>query len=133
MDQYVYSVGIVCLLTSGCTTRQVGYTALGAGAGGGIGYFLHHDGKEAVIGGLAGALAGDLGAQWQDKSDKVKHDKVYEEGYKQAKVDIAVKNWEDNTGKGTAPKKRLVNVLVPKGEKDNVIYDQREITLEDYR
>ena len=121
MDKYLYLVGIMCLLTSGCTMRQAGYTALGAGAGGGIGYSLHHDGKEAAIGGLAGALAGDLAAQWQEKSDKVKHDKVYEEGYKQAKVDIAVKNWEDNAGKGTAPKKRLVNVLIPKGTEDNVI------------
>ena len=131
MDKYLYAVGLICLLTAGCTMRQAGYTALGAGAGGGIGYSIHRDGKEAAIGGLTGALAGNLGAQWQDKIEKAKHDKTYQEGYRQAQADAAVKNWEDNTGKSAVPKKRLVSFMVPKHEENNVIYDAREV--QDYR
>jgi len=135
MDKYLYAVGLICLLTAGCTMRQAGYTALGAGAGGGVGYSLHHDGKEAAIGGLAGALTGNLAAQWQDKAEKTKHDKVYQEGYKQARVDIAINDWETNTGKDLAKRepKRLVSVMMPKREENNVIYDSQEVTVEDYR
>ena len=134
MDKYLYAVGLLCLLT-GCTMRQAGYTALGAGAGGGIGYSIHKDGKEAAIGGLAGALGGNLVAQWQDKSEKTKHDKDYKEGYQQARVDVAVNNWDTNTGNILAKRepKRLVSIMVPKREENNVIYDQREVTIEDYR
>jgi len=130
MGKYMYSVGLMCLLT-GCTFRDAGYTALGAGAGAGIGYSIHHNVKDAAIGGLGGALVGNVLAQWQDKSDKSKQDKSYKEGYTQAKVDIATKNWDDNTGKNQAPQKQLVTVMVPKGEENSVIYDQREIVLED--
>jgi len=135
MDKYLYAVGLICLLTAGCTMRQAGYTALGAGAGGGIGYSLHHDGKEAAIGALSGALTGNLAAQWQDKTEKTKHDKVYQEGYKQARVDVAVHDWETNTGRSLAKQepKRLVSVMIPKREENNVIYDSQEVTVEDYR
>ena len=132
-DKYLYWVGVFCLLTAGCTMKQAGYTTLGAAAGGGIGYSLHHQGKDAAIGALAGALTGNLAAQWQERSDKVKHNKEYEEGYKQAKVDTAIKNWEDNTGKGTEPKKQLVSIMMPKREENGVIYDQQQVTVEDYR
>ena len=130
MDKYLYSVGLMCLLT-GCTFRDAGYTALGAGAGAGIGYSIHHNVKNAVIGGLGGAIVGNVLAQWQDKSDKPKQDKSYKDGYSQAKVDIATKNWDDNTGKDQQPQKQVVTVMVPKGEENGVVYDQREITLED--
>ena len=129
MDKYVYSVGLMCLLT-GCTFRDAGYTALGAGAGAGIGYSIHHNIKDTVIGGLGGALVGNVLAQWQDKSDKTKQDKSYKQGYNQAKMDIANKNWDDNTGKGQQPQKQSVTVLIPKVEENGVIYDQREIELE---
>lgn len=131
MDKYIHWLGLICLLSTGCTMRQAGYTALGAAAGGGIGYSIHHDAKSAVIGGLGGALVGNLAGQWQDKIDKNKQDKSYRQGYNQAKVDIATKNWDDNTGKGQQPQKQLVTVMVPKGKEDGVIYDQREIILED--
>lgn len=133
MDKYVYSVGIICLLTAGCSMRQASYTALGAGAGGGIGYSIHHGAKEAAIGGTAGALVGNLTAQWQDKVEKNKHDRDYQEGYAKAKVDMAVKNWDQKTGKSIEPKKQLVSVMMPKREENGVIYDQRAITLEDYK
>jgi Glycine zipper len=131
LDKYIYWVGLICLLTSGCTLRQAGYTALGAGAGGGIGYSIHHNVKDAVIGGVGGALVGNLVGQWQDKSEKTKHDKSYQEGYNQAKVDVAKNNWDANTGKGTEPKKQLVTVMLPKREENGIVYDQREITVED--
>ncbi|MBI3601513.1 MAG: hypothetical protein HY209_01255 [Candidatus Omnitrophica bacterium] len=132
MDKYICSVGLVCLLT-GCSLRQAGYTAAGAAAGGGIGYSIHHDAKSAVLGGLGGALAGNLAGQWQDKAANAKHDKNYQEGYTQAKVDMANKNWDQNTGKGMEPRKKLVSIMVPKREENGVIYDQKEITLEDYQ
>ena len=130
MDKYMYSVGLMCLLT-GCTFRDAGYTALGAGAGAGIGYSIHHNIKDTIIGGLGGALVGDVLAQWQDKSDKTKQDKSYKDGYNQAKVDVATKNWDDNTGKSPEPQKQLVTVLVPKDKENGVIYEQREISLEE--
>ncbi len=130
---YMYWVGMACLLSAGCTMKQAGFTAVGTAAGGGIGYSINHDTKDAVIGGLGGALVGNLTAQWQERSDKIKHNKGYEEGYSQAKVDAAVKNWDDNTGKGMAPKKQLVSIMLPKREENNVIYDQRKITVEDYQ
>ena len=130
MDKYLYSVGLMCLFT-GCTFRDAGYTALGAGAGAGIGYSIHHNVKDTVIGGLGGALAGNLLAQWQDHSDKVKQDKSYKDGYNQAKVDIATKNWDDNTGKSQQSQKEFVTILVPKEKENGINYDQREITMED--
>jgi hypothetical protein len=130
MDKYMYAVGLMCLLT-GCSFRDAGYTALGAGAGAGIGYSIGHNTKDAVIGGLGGALVGNLAAQWQDKSDKTKADKSYKEGYNQARVDVATQNWDDNTGKGADPQKQVITVLVPKDEEDGIIYDQRELILED--
>ena len=132
-DKYIYSVGLLCLLSAGCSIRQAGYSAAGAAAGGGIGYSINHDAKDAVIGGLGGALVGDLVGQWQDKSEKVKQEKNYKAGYDQAKLDIAVENWDQNTGKGTQPKKKLVSVTLPKREENGVVYDQRQITVEDYQ
>lgn len=135
MDKYLYSVGLICLLTTGCSVRQAGYTAVGAGAGGAIGYAVHRDGKEAGMGALAGALAGNLIGQWQDKSEKTKKEKMYQEAYKQAKVDIASSNWDTNTGKDVNKQepKRLVTVMVPKREQNNVIYDAQQVKVEDYR
>ena len=130
MDKYLYSVGLMCLFT-GCSFRDAGYTALGAGAGAGIGYSIHHNVKDTVIGGLGGALAGNLLAQWQDHSDKVKQDKSYKDGYNQAKVDIATKNWDDNTGKSQQPQNEFDTVLVPQEKENGINYDQLEITLEE--
>ncbi len=132
-DKFTYSVLLICLLISGCTLRQAGYTTGGAAAGGGIGYAINHDGKEAAIGGLAGAIGGNLIGQWQDKSEKNKQDKSYKQGYSQANVDIATKNWEDNTGKGHEPTKQLVSFMIPKRVENDVIYDQQHITIEDYK
>ena len=135
MDKYLCSVGLMCLLT-GCTFRDAGYTALGAGAGAGIGYSIHHNVKDTVIGGLGGALVGNVVAQLQDHHDKVKKDKANAQAAMQAKVDEAINNWDENTGKDSVPTKEpkhLVSVVVPKREENGVVYDQQEFTLEDYR
>jgi len=135
MDKYIYTVGLMGLLT-GCTMRDAGYTALGAGAGAGIGYSIHHNVKDTVIGGLGGAMGGNVLAQWQDHHDKVKQDKANAQAAIQAKVDTAVNNWDENTGKNFVQKqepKRLVSIVVPKREENGVVYDQQEITLEDYQ
>jgi hypothetical protein len=131
-EKYILIVGLFTLFFSGCTFRDAGYTLGGAAVGGGIGYAIHHDPKEAVIGGLGGALVGNLGAQWQDKIDKNKQDKNYKDGYNQAKVDIANQNWNQNTGKDAGePEPQEQTVLVPKGVENGVIYNQREITVEE--
>lgn len=136
LSKYVCLVGVLCLLITGCSFRQAGYTATGAGLGGTAGYFVNRDKKEAAIGALGGALVGNIVGQWQDKSESVKRNKDYEEGYKKAQLDAAVRNWDKNTGKDSVEKqepKRLVSFMVPKRQENDVIYDQHEITIEDYR
>ncbi|MDE1920791.1 MAG: hypothetical protein KGJ09_07340 [Candidatus Omnitrophica bacterium] len=131
-NKYILFIGLLSVLSSGCTLRDAGYTLGGAAAGGGIGYAIHHDAKDAVIGGLGGALVGNLAAQWQDKIDKNKKDKSYKDGYNQARLDIAKQNWNDNTGKdadGPQPLERTV--LVPKDKENGVIYDQRAVAVEE--
>jgi hypothetical protein len=128
---------ITLILASGCSLRQAGYTVAGAGAGGAIGYSIHHDKKEATIGALGGALVGNIGAQIQDSSDKKKHKKDYEEGYAKAQVDIANENWQTGTGKysknSSDLSKRLARYKVPKREENGVVYDEHYITLEEYK
>jgi hypothetical protein len=136
MGRNLYIIGLLCLLT-GCSFRQAGYTVLGAGAGGGIGYVINHNPKDAIIGASSGALVGNLAGQWQDSNVKRKQKKDYDEGYRQAKVDLAIENWQEGTGKdsqnNTDLSKRLVRFKVPKREEDGVIYDEHYVTLEDYQ
>jgi len=129
-NKFVYLVCLVLVFT-GCTFRQAGYTVAGAAAGGGIGYAVGHNTKDAVIGGLGGALIGNLAGQWQDKSEKTKHDKDYQDGYNQAKLDVALKNWNENTGKDTGSKKELYSITLPKRQEDGILLDEQEITLEE--
>ena len=137
MARYLYLFGLLCLLT-GCTFRQAGYSVLGAGAGGGIGYAINpHDPKDAIIGATSGALVGNLAGQWQDNSEKRKQNKSYADGYRQAQVDVAMVDWQEGTGKdsqnNTEQTKRLVRFKVPKREEDGVVYDEHYVTLEDYQ
>ncbi len=125
------------LAVCGCSVKSALYTAGGTAAGAGIGYSYHHNGKDALVGGLAGGAAGALIGAIQDHSDKTKHKAGYDEGYKQAELDIAVKDWNDNTGRKSAQDKitykRLIEVKLPKREQDDVIYEEQYINLEDYR
>jgi hypothetical protein len=127
-------VGTVAMC--GCSVKSGLYTLGGTAAGAGVGYSYHHDGKGAAIGGLAGGTAGALLGGLQDNSDKARRKAGYEEGYKRAQLDVAVRDWEENTGKNSVQDerpKRLIEVKVPKQEENDVIYDEHYVTLEDYR
>lgn len=128
---------MLCLGVMGCTVKEIGYTALGTAAGAGVGYSYHKDSKEAVIGGAVGGTAGAIVAAVQEKTEKSKYKAGFEEGYSQAQVDIAVQNWNDNTGKCAHERKEVYKHLtrfkVPEKEQDNVLYESHYITLEDYR
>jgi hypothetical protein len=135
-NKFFYFLGLVCLFT-GCSIRQAGYSALGAGAGAGIGYSIHHNAKDAVIGGLGGAIVGDVTAQIQDSNEKKQNKKDYDKGYAQAQVDLADQNWQAGTGQysqnNNESTKRLARYKVPKREEDGVIYDEHYVTLEEYQ
>ena len=127
----------LCIGLMGCSVKRVGYTAVGAAAGAGIGYSYHNDTKEAAIGGVAGGTAGAILATVQENTENKKYKAGYEKGYNQSKVDTAVQNWDDNTGKCAHNQKNeskhLVSFKVPQREQDNVVYESHYVTLEDYR
>ena len=128
-NKHIYLICLIAVL-AGCTFRQAGYTVAGAAAGGGIGYAVGHNAKDAVIGGLGGALIGNLAGQWQDKSEKTKQDKSYQDGYTQAKLDMAIKNWDENTGRDAGSQNQQeYSIMLPKRQEDGIVYDQQEITL----
>ena len=134
MIQIIVLLSMVSMLLTGCSVRQAGYTAVGAGVGGTAGYFIHRDKKEAAIGALGGALVGNIAAQIQDSNQKKKQKADYDNGYRQAELDLANKNWDEGTGKMTYEQssltKRLETFKVPRREQDGVVYDQHYITLE---
>jgi hypothetical protein len=130
-------VFMLCLCVMGCSVRKIVYTGVGTAAGAGIGYSYHKDPKEAAIGGVAGGTAGVIVATVQENTENKKYKAGYEKGYNQAQVDIAVQNWNDNTGKCAHKRndeyKHLSTFKVPEREQDNVIYESHYVTLEDYR
>lgn len=130
-------VFMLCLGVMGCSVKKVVYTGVGTAAGAGIGYSYHKDLKEAAIGGVAGGTAGVIVAAVQENTENKKYKAGYEKGYNQAQVDIAVQNWNDNTGKCVHDRKEVYRHLtkfkVPEREQDNVIYESHYLTLEDYR
>ena len=121
----------------GCSVQRGVYTAGATAIGAGVGYSYHHSTKEAALGGLAGGAAGAIVGEIQDHIGNSKHKAGFEEGYKKAEADVAIKNWEQNTGKNAGVEKlsskRLIEVKVPRKEQDNVVYDDHYVTLEDYR
>ncbi len=135
-QRFFYSLGLVCLLT-GCSMRQAAYSGLGAVAGAGIGYSIHHNVKDTVIGGLGGAIVGDVTARIQDSNEKRQNKKEYDKGYAQAQVDLADQNWQAGTGQysqnNSESTRRLARFKVPKREEDGVVYDEHYITLEEYQ
>ncbi len=132
----VFVFGLIGLLT-GCSVRQAEYSGLGAAAGAGIGYSIHHNVKDTVIGGLGGAIVGDVTAQIQDSNQKKQTKKDYDAGYAQAQVDLANQDWQNGTGQysqnNTDSTKRLARYKVPRREEDGVIYDEHYVTLEEYQ
>jgi len=130
-------VFLLCLGVMGCSVKKVVYTGVGTAAGAGIGYSYHKDPQEAAIGAVAGGTAGAVVATVQENTENKKYKAGYEKGYNQAQVDIAVQNWNDNTGKCAHKRngeyKHLSTFKVPEREQDNVIYESHYVTLEDYR
>ncbi|MDP2654348.1 MAG: hypothetical protein Q8Q08_09995 [Candidatus Omnitrophota bacterium] len=130
-------VVMVCFGLMGCSVKRIGYTTVGTAAGAGIGYSYHKDPQEAAIGGVAGGASGAIVATVQENTENKKYKAGYEKGYNQAQVDIAVQNWNDNTGKCALKRngeyKHLSTFKVPEREQDNVIYESHYVTLEDYR
>ncbi len=128
---------VLLLSLTGCAAKTVGFTAAGAAAGAGVGYSLNKDTKETVIGGLAGGLVGATVGGISDHMDKKNYKAAYEKGYNQAQVDVAVANWEENTGKSSYEKKseikHLTEFKVPARKEDDIEYESHLITLEDYR
>lgn len=125
-----------CLMAGGCSIRRAAYTAGGAAAGAGIGYSYHHNDKDAVIGGLAGGVAGAVLGTIEDHNGKKRYANGYEEGYDQAKVDLAEEYWDKTTGKGAAESAKppkLKKFKVPEYEEDGVVYESHYVVLEDYR
>ena len=128
---------IVCLMMTGCVSKTVGYSATGAAAGAGIGYSYHKDAKEAAIGGLAGGALGAVVGGVTEHLEKKSNKAAYDKGYNQAQVDVAVQNWDENTGKNAYLKKSEVKHLtafkVSEKKQDDVVYDSHYVILEDYR
>lgn len=122
---------------TGCSVKKIGYLTVGAAAGTGIGYSYNKDTKEAAIGGVAGGTAGVLIATVQENTESKKYKAGYEKGYNQSKVDTAVQDWEENTGKCAhnqkSESKNLASFKVPQREQDQVVYESHYVTLEDYR
>jgi hypothetical protein len=128
---------VICVGLVGCSVNRAGYTAIGTAAGAGIGYSYHKQVKEAVIGGVAGGAAGTILVSLQENSVRNKFTQGYQQGYNQANVDIAIHDWNENTGKCAnyrkSENKRLACFKVPQREQDNVVYESHYVTLEDYR
>lgn len=133
----ILALTVACLAAAGCSMKQAGYAAAGAGIGAGVGYSYHHEAKDAVLGGLAGGAVGAVVGGIEERIGNNKHKAGYEAGYKKAQAELAAKDWEENTGKGAGndvrEPKRLIEIKVPKREQDNVVYDDHYVVVEDYR
>ncbi len=134
---YTCWIGLLCLFAAGCSAKAIGYGAVGAGLGAGGAYAYHKDTKEAVIGGLAGGLIGTAAGSIEQNIQNKKYKLGYEEGYNQAQVDIAIQEWDNNTGQCAYKKKKeykhLTDFRVPEKKQDDVVYEAHTVTLEDYR
>jgi hypothetical protein len=120
---------------TGCASKKITYTAAGTLIGAGGGYALDHDGKDAAIGGLAGGITGAVVANVHEKRENKKYKEGYDQGYTQAQLEIAVEDWDTNTGKkeDEAYSKSYQRIKVPKKEMNDVIYESHYETLEVYQ
>lgn len=128
---------MVSSLYVGCSTKEMTYSTVGTAIGAGVGYSFDHDDKEAVIGGLAGGIAGSALGKYQHKRDKKKGDEFFEKGYKQAKLDLALNHWNENTGRQTNESspvvRRFVPVKIPEQNINGINYESHIIKVEDYQ
>ena len=135
--QKIFFLSLLSFTLIGCSVQKTSYTAAGAGIAAGVGYSYHHDTKDAVIGGLGGAVTGAVVGQVQEHVQNKKYETGYQKGYTDAQLDVALKNWDEKTGQtaqgNNEDHPKLIQVKVPQREQDDVIYDSHYITLEDYR
>ncbi len=126
---------VLSVLIVGCaSSKKVAYVTTGAAIGAGTGYAINQNGKDAAIGGLAGGIAGAVVADVHKKKEAKKYCEGYTNGYDQAQLDVATKDWNENTGKGDKQQysKTLRRVKVPKREMGDVVYESHYETLEVY-
>lgn len=120
---------------TGCASKKITYTTAGGLIGAGAGYAIDHDGKDAAIGGLAGGITGAVVANVQEKRENKKYNEGYDQGYTQAQLEIAVEDWDKNTGKkdDETYSKSYQRIKIPKKEMNDVIYESHYETLEVYQ
>ena len=120
---------------TGCASKKITYTAAGSLIGAGGGYAIDRDGKDAAIGGFIGGITGSVLADVQEKRENKKYNEGYDQGYTQAQLEIAVKNWDINTGKkeDEAYSKSYQRIKIPQKEVNDVMYESHYETLEVYQ
>jgi hypothetical protein len=124
---------LMVIIPSGCAYKRATYATAGGLAGGGIGYAINKDPKDAAIGGLAGTGAGYVIGDLSEKSDKKKYQDGFKEGYAQAQANIASDHWDENTGKQADPRPQFPlyrRIKIPKKEINGVVYEEHYETVE---
>lgn len=132
VGRMIFMLFLLALLT-GCAHKRVTYSATGSVVGGGIGYAINKEPKDAAIGGLAGAGAGYVIGDIQEKKDNRKYQEAYEKGYSQAQSNIAVQYWDSETGRKEETGKRqpiYKRIKIPKKEMNGVVYEEHYETVE---
>jgi hypothetical protein len=130
--------GIVLLtvmVLCGCSANKASYIGTGAVLGGGAGYAINEDGKDAAIGGLVGGIAGAVVSGINEKNMDKKTRQAYAEGYNQAQVEMATEYWEENTGKpkDVTYRPKLKRMKVEEQESNGVKYKEHYETVEVYQ
>ncbi len=120
---------------TGCASKKITYTTAGVLLGAGGGYAIDRDPKDAAIGGLAGGVAGSVLAGVQTNGENKKFKEGYDQGYTQAQLEIAVNDWDTNTGKKEDENysKSYQRIRIPPKEVNDVIYESHYETLEVYQ
>lgn len=122
-------------ILTGCAGQKAAYVATGSLIGAGGGYAIENDGKDTAIGGLIGGLTGAVLADVHQNKMKRQYEKAYSQGFTQAQLEIAIDNWDINTGKKEDEiySKSYQRIKVPKKEINNVVYESHYETLEVYQ
>jgi hypothetical protein len=129
----IISTILLLVMLTGCAQKRVTYSVTGGVVGGGIGYAINKDPKDAAIGGLAGTGAGYIIGDIQDKKDNKKYQEAYEKGYSHAQTNIAVQYWDSETGRKEETGKRqpiYKRIKIPKKEINGVVYEEHYETVE---
>ncbi|MCA9407203.1 MAG: hypothetical protein KC733_00805 [Candidatus Omnitrophica bacterium] len=131
---WILMILLLPLLTA-CASKKVLYTAGGSLIGAGGGYAIDHDGKDAAIGGLVGGITGAVLADVQIKRENKKYQEGYDQGYTQAQLEIAINNWNDNTGRFSKDDylKTYHRLRIPEKIINNVQYESHYETVEVYQ